>query len=854
VNGTHAGTVGETGGAFGLVKIGAGVLTLSGTNTYSGGTTISNGAVQIQADANLGDTAGRLTFDGGMLSTRGTFGIARPITLNADGGILNPETGTTLTVSGPITGPGALTIFQTSYNFPPSPPGPAVLVLSGDNSYTGGTNINAAVVAVSSNANLGDPNGALRFNGGTLQYLSSFDMARPTVLIGNYTQNATVDTNGHSGTWAGPVSGPGNLVKEGLGTLTLLNGATHTGGTIINAGTLQLGDGGTTGSLQGDVLNNATLAVNRSDLLVLNGQISGAGVFEQNGTGVTALTAANSYTGATTVNEGGLIVTGSIASSSSLTVNPGAFAGGTGTLPSTIVGGALSPGLSIGTIQISGNLSFVGAGNYIVEVSPTTADRTNVTGSANLAGTLTLVPTGGTYTPGRQYVLLNADGGVNGTFATGDLTGLFGNAVVVSVSYDPNNVFLNFAPNTIAQFLPADAPTNARNVAAALDAGFLAGNASAAFLSLFNLTAASLPAALAQISGEVATGAAPAGFRSMDQFLNLMLDPFLENRAGGSAAGVTGPALAFAPVDEPDVLSYGKRVTKALPQLPSFEQRWTVWGAAYGGQGSFDGDAAIGSHGLDVRTGGVAGGADYRFSPNIVAGVALSGNSLWWRLDGGLGTGKGDAVQAGLYGSTRFDKAYVSAALSFGWYDLETDRTVLLPGITDRLTADFSARSVGGRIESGYRVPLLQSSGVTPYGALQAMSFRTPAYSETNPVAPAAFALDYAADTVNDVHTELGLRFDSRFALTDTSILILRGRAAWAHAFDTDRAINAVFQALPVAGFTVFGASAAENAALLSAGGELRLGNGISLLAKFDGEFADGTQVYAGSGAVRYTW
>jgi outer membrane autotransporter protein len=531
---------------------------------------------------------------------------------------------------------------------------------------------------------------------------------------------------------------------------------------------------------------------------------------------------------------------------------------GTGTLPATVInGGTLSPGLSIGTITIAGNLTFVGAGNYIVEVSPTAADRTNVGGSANLAGTLTLIPTGGTYAIGRQYVLLNADGGVNGTFATGDVTGLFGPAIHASVSYDANNVYLTLDPNAISPFLPTDAPLNARNVAAALDAGFLAGNASPAFLSLFNLTADSLPAALAQISGELATGTASAGFRSMDQFLNLMLDPFLENRVAGSA-NVTGPALAFAPADEiPDAaMAYGKRVTKAppLPALPAFEQRWTVWGAAYGGAGAFDGDAVTGSHGLDVRTGGVAAGADYRFSPNTVAGFALTGNSLWWRLDGGLGTGQGDAVQAGFYGSTRFDRAYVSAALSLGWYDLETDRTVLLPGITERLTADFSAKSIGGRIEGGYRVPVGTRSGVTPYGAVQALRFRTPAYAETGLAGAAAFALDYAAETVDDVRSELGLRFDSRFALTDTSMLILRGRAAWAHGFDTDRSINAVFQALPVAGFTVFGAAAAEDAALVSAGGELRLANGFSLLAKFDGEFADGTQVYAGRGTLRYTW
>ena len=77
---------------------------------------------------------------------------------------------------------------------------------------------------------------------------------------------------------------------------------------------------------------------------------------------------------------------------------------------------------------------------------------------------------------------------------------------------------------------------------------------------------------------------------------------------------------------------------------------------------------------------------------------------------------------------------------------------------------------------------------------------------------------------------------------------------AWEHEFSSDRAIGAVFENLPGAGFTVFGAAPARNAALASAGAELKLHNGISLRAKFDGEFAGHDHVYAGTGSVRYSW
>jgi uncharacterized protein with beta-barrel porin domain len=82
--------------------------------------------------------------------------------------------------------------------------------------------------------------------------------------------------------------------------------------------------------------------------------------------------------------------------------------------------------------------------------------------------------------------------------------------------------------------------------------------------------------------------------------------------------------------------------------------------------------------------------------------------------------------------------------------------------------------------------------------------------------------------------------------------LALRGRLAWAHDWVSDPTLAAVFQTLPGASFIVNGAVPATDSALVSAGAELRLASGVTLLGKFDGEFASHSSTYAGTGTLRY--
>jgi uncharacterized protein with beta-barrel porin domain len=157
------------------------------------------------------------------------------------------------------------------------------------------------------------------------------------------------------------------------------------------------------------------------------------------------------------------------------------------------------------------------------------------------------------------------------------------------------------------------------------------------------------------------------------------------------------------------------------------------------------------------------------------------------------------------------------------------------------------------RLEGGFRFGSARQA-FTPYAAVQARRFHTPDYSETD-LTNGGFGLSYASRDANNTRSELGAQFfDTRMATGSNDMLRLSGKLAWAHNWVSDPSLTAVFQSLPGSSFIVNGAAAPENSALVSAAAELRFGNGVSLLAKFDGDFGDGSQTYAGTGTLRYTW
>jgi uncharacterized protein with beta-barrel porin domain len=684
-----------------------------------------------------------------------------------------------------------------------------------------------------------------------------------TAGTANITNNSGGTTNFYASTTAGTAT-----ITSNSGGSVFFN-ATSTGGSarfITNAGGVfdmsgLSATGMTAGSIEGAgtyFLGSKTLTVGSNNLsttvsgLISDGGTSGGtgGSLVKTGSGTLTLAGTNSYTGPTTINGGALQLDGTI--TSAVTVNSGGTFSGNGTVdPATVTinfGGVFAPGLPgrPGTSMIiNGSLAFQSGAIYLVQLNPSTNTFAAVNGPVTLAGTVEAFFQSGTYLVPKTYEILQSL----------DRTGTFSGVIIsppnfqANLSYDPRNVFLNL---TAILGLGGNLTVNQQNVATALNNVFNnGGTLPPNFFALFGLTGPALASALNQVDGEVSVDAEATAFKSMDQFLTLMLDPFVDGRAGSSGGG----ALGFAP-DQPAsfppeiALAYDRVLKAPPPATAAFDQRWTAWGAAYGGASNTNGDpAVIGSTNFSAQTYGFAAGMDRHISPDLVAGFALAGGGTHWDLAQAMGSGRSDAFQIGAYATKYFGPVYVAADIAFANHWMTTSRTAFAG---DQLTANFNAQSYGGRVEAGYRYALPATWSVTPYGALQVQNFHTPQYSETD-LTGGGFGLTYNAMSAYDTRSELGARFDEPTTLNGMP-LTLRARLAWAHDWVNGPALQAVFQTLPGASFVVNGPALPKNSALTTAGAELHLTQAWSLLAKFDGEFARGSQTYAGTGTLRYTW
>ena len=299
-----------SGGMTSLTKAGSATLVLTGNNTYSGGTTINAGTLQV-----------------GSIPAAAALGIV------ADNAVLAFNLSSPATFSGAVGGPGCLVQSGTS-----------ILTLVGNNTYTGSTVISAGTLQIGNGSSGATIAGSSLLNNGS--------------LIFNHNDLLEYD---------GVISGSGDLTQTGGGTLILTANNTYNGGTTISSGTVQVGNNTPSGSLgTGPVTVNDTLVFNRSDSPTFSGLIGGSGTVVQNAQGVLVLTGTNNAAGGTVISAGTLQV-GSGGADGSLGTGPVNVAdtllfnlAGSATLANVIGGKGSLMQAGAGVLTLLGNNSFQG--------------------------------------------------------------------------------------------------------------------------------------------------------------------------------------------------------------------------------------------------------------------------------------------------------------------------------------------------------------------------------------------------------------------------------------------------------------------------------------------------------------
>jgi fibronectin-binding autotransporter adhesin len=746
---------GDISGTGSVTQMGSGVVHLNGNNSYSGLTTISAGTLQIGEGATI--SAG---------GTTGTLGTGNVV----NNSVLAYNRIDAIQYAGSISGTGVVNVLHGNF------------VLTGPNTYTGGTNI---------------------ASGATLQ------LGIPTAngsIAGNVSNSGTLAfNNGSSLTYSGVISGIGQVTKAGSGTAILTGNNVYTGGTTITAGRLQLGNGGTSGSLgTGTIINNGELAFNRSDNISFGQVISGTGGLVQLGSGTLTLTAVNTYTGPTTINAGTLSVNGSIPSSP-VTVNSGGTLGGNGSTGAVTVnsGGQIAPGNSIGTVTVS-SLTLKPGSITTIELSPSASDRINVAGAAALDGTLTLSPAAGAYSP-ASYRLIQA-GSISGTFAniTGQVAG-FTN----TVQYSATAVDLILATGSgsgtapVTTFLFGSYANTANGIAA--------GNA---------LTAGSPSAALYTAMGGLVksnVGAVPAAL--------------------GQLAGDIRPSLRAAAVEDSRIVR-----DTLLDHMRRGGEGVVLWVAGFGGYGGITGDGN--SESLHHDDAGFLAGADLDVLPELRLGVAAGYTANSAHTASRFSAASGDAGHIAAYMDWRSGNFSLDAGGDYGFGSVHIARVINGLGFANADTQDQETGQIF--VDAGYRVPL-DEAVLEPHATLAHVIASSGAFTESGDVS----ALSGGSASDSRTYAIFGLRGMIPDLKLDDMNLTPRLDVGWQHALGHFAPGQTVALVNASQNFLVLGTPLARDAASIQAGFDLSLGE-TTLFVTYDGSFASSAESHAFRGGLNW--
>jgi autotransporter-associated beta strand protein len=478
-----------TPGILALTQSGTGTTILNGANNYSGATKVTAGTLQVGDGTTMGTTLGSTTVTvsgsgglaldladsgnfnnavvlssatssfksitgntqmiGGVISGTGTFNQNGTGITVLDSGVTETYTGATNVNAGILEVDGTLAAGSTVHVASGATlrgtgtiKGNVTLTGNGTIGFGSGGNIGGALTVTGGNwTNLGTVTGAVTSSSGTFTVQSGahltakagLNVTGGTLAGSGEVDGKVTDTSSTSFTFGGVIGdgsipGSGSLVmNKASATLTLTGTNTYTGLTTVTAGTLQVGDGSTTGTTLGtgtvtigsgatltlDLANNATFSNSITDTghlvdssssgnnFTIASNIGGAGNFTKSGSNTVALTGTNTYGGGSTVSAGTLLVnntSGSGTGTGAVTVGNGGTLGGGGKVGGAMTlssGGTIAPGAggSLADTTLHGSsLLWNGGGTITLELGATTNDELSLTGALTkgTAGTFTI--------------------------------------------------------------------------------------------------------------------------------------------------------------------------------------------------------------------------------------------------------------------------------------------------------------------------------------------------------------------------------------------------------------------------------------------------------------------------------
>nr|WP_185761840.1 autotransporter domain-containing protein [Zymomonas mobilis] len=760
----------------------SGTMTLGNGNNVAGDVTNNDGSLTLDGNA----VAGTLAANGGSFEVTSANSDLGSLAGSANGnldGALNLHNAKD-TYSGAISGQGSLNILGGTET------------LSGTNTYTGQTTI-------AENATLQLGNGE---TSGTIN--NTQDIINHGTLSVN---------NSHAVTMPMLISSSGQFKQIGIGTTTLGDHNSYSGGTTITSGRL-VGSAHSFGT--GAINNYSALIIAQPSNATFDNSINGTGTLTKTGAGILTINSNNSLSGSTFLNQGELAVNGSLASSS-VTSQPGTILSGTGTVGGITAkaGSIIRPaGNIIGTLNVSGNYQQDAGATYAVQVLPgtNTSDVLSINGKASLSdGAILSVSKAspGNYTLETKYRVLTTKGGVSGNYTlTGDtaLSAFYG----LGTTYDANNVYLEVKQDHL--FVEEGKTSNQIAVAGGLDS--LASNSVIKNVVGSLMTGDQARQAFNTLSGEIHASARTSLFQDSFYIRDITVERLRASDCGIGTDADTKKTCDIKKKREAEGACEG-----AAPAL---------WMQSYGSWGRNSGNDNVAT--MNHSTGGFVLGADTPIGRSKwhIGGLFGYGYSSF-NIPNRSSTGHSNNLTAGAYGGTSWGNLGFRMGASYTWNILSTNRTATIGQFSNQLNGHYNGDTAQVFGDLGYRFDVGNAS-LEPFANVAYVNLHTDSYHEHGGEA----ALHGKAIDTGLTYTTFGLRAAATLQKGDTA-WIPNITVAYRHAFgDVDPTVTQRF----IAGgndFSVAGVPLSENSALVNAGFKVKAGKRITGGISYIGQYGD---------------